>query len=79
MPEFRPSSLYFVTIGSAIVGLLAGSETVRWIMAGALAVVAVPLWVNAQRFFQQKFWRDVENIISASDEQRIRDQPADQG
>jgi p-aminobenzoyl-glutamate transporter AbgT len=38
--------LFFVVVASAIVVLLLGSETVRWLMAGA---VAVPLWVSMQR------------------------------
>lgn len=42
--DLRPSSLFFVAFGSAIAGLLFGSEMVRWIMAGALALVAVPLY-----------------------------------
>lgn len=41
--------LFFVVIGSAIVGLALDSEGIRLLIAGALAVVAVPLWVSIQR------------------------------
>lgn len=41
--------LFFVVIVSAIIGLIVGSEIVRWLMAGTLAMVAVPLWVLMRR------------------------------
>lgn len=40
----KTGSLFFIVVASAIIVLLLGSETVRWLMAGALAVVALPLW-----------------------------------
>lgn len=70
----KPASLFFVVIGSSITGLVFGSDLVRWIMAAALAVVAVPLWLNVRRALLQQFWRDVERVIVASDEQRSKEQ-----
>lgn len=41
--------LFFTVIISAIIGLVFGTEMIRWSMAGALALVAVPLWVSMRR------------------------------
>ena len=43
--------LFFVVFASAIVGLLIGSELVRWIMAAALALGAVPIYRAIGREF----------------------------
>lgn len=40
----RTGLLFFTVIVSAIIGLVLGSEEVRWLMAIGLAVVAVPLF-----------------------------------
>lgn len=47
----RTSALYFIVLASAIVGLLIGSELVRWSMAALLALGAVPLWRALGRDF----------------------------
>ncbi len=47
--RIRAGVLFFIVFASAIVGLLIGSELVRWIMAGALVIVAGPLWISMQR------------------------------
>lgn len=53
--HLRIAALYFILFGSVIVGLILGSELVRWLMAGALAIVAVPLWSAMKHsIFNQK-------------------------
>jgi hypothetical protein len=47
--RIKTGTLFFVVIASAIIGLVIGSEIVRWCMAGTLAIVAVPLWISVQR------------------------------
>lgn len=65
--DLKPSALFFIVFVSVIAGLLFGSELVRWIMAGALVIVAGPLWISVRRFLRQQFWQDVSTVITASD------------
>lgn len=74
----RTGLLFFTVIGSAIVGLVLESETARWLTAGAIAIVAVPLWITMRDRFRKQFWRDVENVIVASDERPAELHPSDQ-
>lgn len=74
----KPDPVFFIVITLVIIALAVGSELVRLMMAGALALGAIPLWKAVQRFFQKQFWRDVENIIVASDEQPSKLPPSDQ-
>lgn len=74
----RAGILFAVVISSAIIGLALDSVGIRLLIAGALAVIAVPLWLSLQRLFQKQFWRDVENIIVASGEQPSKLPPSDQ-
>ena len=61
--DLKPGSLFFIAFGSAIAGLLFGSELVRWIMAGALAVVAVPLWKAIGSAFFSRRLNDSEHTL----------------
>jgi hypothetical protein len=45
----RVGFVFFTVIASAIISLILGSETVRWSMAGGLALIAVPLWISIRR------------------------------
>jgi len=72
----RIDTLYFIVFASTIVGLIFGSELVRWLMAGVLVLGVLPFWGALRQFFQRQFWRDVENIIAASDEQPPKEPPS---
>ena len=40
----RSKVFYFIVIASTIVGLAVDSPNVRWVLAGALVLVAIPLF-----------------------------------
>lgn len=65
--QWRAGSIFFVVIASAVAGLVFGSEIVRLVMAGVLVLGAVPLWRAIRHFFRGQFWKDVEDVIVASD------------
>lgn len=45
----KTGMLFFIVVVSVIIGLVLGSEIIRWLMAGGLALIAVPLWKSMQR------------------------------
>ena len=75
----RTGALFATVISFAIIGLALDSEGVRLLIAGMLAMVAVPLWVSMRRSFQKQFWQGVEDIIVASGEQPPKPPPSGQG
>lgn len=64
----KPGLLFFIVVASAIAGLLFGSELVRWLMAGALAVVAVPLYRTLGRDFIAKGITRAADVIRGRNE-----------
>ena len=68
--------LFLAVLVSVITGLVCGSEAVRWVMAGLLLVGAVPLWQAMRQLFQGQFWKDVEDVIVASDAQQLKEPPS---
>lgn len=64
----RTGALFFIVLASAIVGLIFGSELVRWLMAGALAVVAVPLYLALGRDFIAKGIARAADVIRGRNE-----------
>ena len=61
--DLKPGSLFFIAFGSAIAGLLFGSEMVRWIMAGVLTCAIVPLWVSMRRSFLAQALDDAATFL----------------
>jgi len=57
----RSKVLYFTVITSTIIGLAIGSQGVRWLMAGALALIAVPLFGVVKRAAGDMMLTVVEN------------------
>lgn len=69
--------LYLVTVISIAVLISFGSPTVRLLAGLLIAIGAIPAWQMMWRFFQRRFWHDVEIVIGASGGQPTEEQPSD--
>lgn len=59
----RIGLVFFIIFASAIIGLVFGSEQVRWFMAALLALVAGPLWVVIKKVIKEKTLSEVVSAL----------------
>ncbi len=74
----RIKALYALAVLALVVILLFADGLARGIAAFCLLVGAVPMWQTIRQFFQSQFWKDVEDVIVASDAQHSEELPSAQ-
>ena len=74
----RIKLLFYTAVIAIAIILDCTGDVVGWITAVVVLAGARPMFRAMRHCFRQQFWRDVENIVSASGEQPARAHPSEQ-